>query len=276
MAVSARIAVVLLPCSLPPAPRRSSHRDLTVRPHRQRRLCSARRRGRSPGNAAVSDDSVRRRCTPLGSPTQYLRATGFGFSVPVGAVIDGIEVDVEHVSSAGMIVDARARIVKSGVIGASEHALRRGVAEDRRRGHVRRAMPTCGEKCGPSPTSTAPPPASRCRQTDSVDAGIRRCDLDHGLLLALRRQSGRPERGLRRRQYAERRLLLVDLPVRGAAARAPTAISCNGDETCDGAGTCEDGPPLDCDDSNICTQDSCDPQDGCLNATRRRAAAARL
>ena len=40
---------------------------------------------------------------------------------------------------------------------------------------------------------------------------------------------------------------------------------CNGDETCDGAGTCQVGAALDCDDNDACTQDSCDPSVGCLN-----------
>lgn len=41
---------------------------------------------------------------------------------------------------------------------------------------------------------------------------------------------------------------------------------CDGDETCDGAGACRPGSPLDCDDGDACTQDSCDPSAGCLNA----------
>lgn len=40
---------------------------------------------------------------------------------------------------------------------------------------------------------------------------------------------------------------------------------CNGDETCDGAGTCQPGAALECDDANACTQDSCDPILGCEN-----------
>jgi hypothetical protein len=40
---------------------------------------------------------------------------------------------------------------------------------------------------------------------------------------------------------------------------------CNGVETCE-AGTCIPGTPLDCDDGNLCTIDSCDPVTGCDNA----------
>ncbi len=39
---------------------------------------------------------------------------------------------------------------------------------------------------------------------------------------------------------------------------------CNGLETCVG-GICQPGIPLDCDDANACTADSCDPLVGCIN-----------
>lgn len=38
---------------------------------------------------------------------------------------------------------------------------------------------------------------------------------------------------------------------------------CNGTETCDGADGCSAGTPLNCDDGNPCTSDSCDPSGGC-------------
>ena len=41
--------------------------------------------------------------------------------------------------------------------------------------------------------------------------------------------------------------------------------ACNGDEVCDGTGTCQPGVTLDCDDGDFCTQDSCDSADGCEN-----------
>ena len=38
---------------------------------------------------------------------------------------------------------------------------------------------------------------------------------------------------------------------------------CNGAEVCHGAGTCQAGTALNCSDLDPCTQDSCDPVDGC-------------
>lgn len=44
----------------------------------------------------------------------------------------------------------------------------------------------------------------------------------------------------------------------------PDATVCNGDETCDGAGTCQPGVAPVCDDGDPCTSDSCDDVGGCL------------
>jgi cysteine-rich repeat protein len=46
----------------------------------------------------------------------------------------------------------------------------------------------------------------------------------------------------------------------------PDGLYCNGDETCDGAGTCKDGTPIDCDDLVGCTVDACnEATDSCDN-----------
>jgi cysteine-rich repeat protein len=43
------------------------------------------------------------------------------------------------------------------------------------------------------------------------------------------------------------------------------AAFCNGEETCDGAGSCRPGVPVDCDDGVDCTVDACDEVNGCVN-----------
>jgi hypothetical protein len=45
------------------------------------------------------------------------------------------------------------------------------------------------------------------------------------------------------------------------------ATVCNGMEECDGAGNCGSGTTLDCDDSQPCTQDTCDPILGCQSTS---------
>jgi hypothetical protein len=52
----------------------------------------------SPGNATVSDDVY---TTSTGVLTDFLDATGYGFSIPAGATIDGIEILVEGFQNLG-------------------------------------------------------------------------------------------------------------------------------------------------------------------------------
>jgi hypothetical protein len=51
-----------------------------------------------------------------------------------------------------------------------------------------------------------------------------------------------------------------------AAASCADGLYCNGDETCDGAGTCQAGTPVDCSDGVGCTEDICNEvDDACVN-----------
>lgn len=71
----------------------------------------------SDGNYANSDTMG------PGSITHYLKATNFGFAIPVGATIDGIVVEVERFSSVASVQDYDIKIVKSdGSIGAEDKA----------------------------------------------------------------------------------------------------------------------------------------------------------
>lgn len=72
-------------------------------------------------NAQASDDAYAS-VSPGGNPTEYLKGTNFGFSLPAGAVIIGISASVEHVSGGGTVVDASVKIVKAGTATGSEHA----------------------------------------------------------------------------------------------------------------------------------------------------------
>jgi uncharacterized repeat protein (TIGR01451 family) len=49
------------------------------------------------------------------------------------------------------------------------------------------------------------------------------------------------------------------------ATPCPDTNVCNGAETCQ-AGVCATGTPLNCNDSNVCTADTCNPVTGCTNA----------
>jgi len=49
-----------------------------------------------------------------------------------------------------------------------------------------------------------------------------------------------------------------------AAIPCSDGDACNGVEMCDGSGHCAAGRALDCEDDNPCTDDTCDPVDGCV------------
>jgi len=75
------------------------------------------------GNAAASDNSWAQGAPAGLGPTQYLKATTFGFAIPAPAQIVGIEATIERHSNLGTIKDSRVRIVKGGIVGATERAL---------------------------------------------------------------------------------------------------------------------------------------------------------
>jgi hypothetical protein len=59
----------------------------------------------------------------LNSPTHYLKATNFGFTIPGGSTIEGIVVEIEHKESGSTVAkDNRVRIVKGGTIGSTDKA----------------------------------------------------------------------------------------------------------------------------------------------------------
>ncbi len=63
----------------------------------------------------------------------------------------------------------------------------------------------------------------------------------------------------------------IDNNCSGQIDEEPSAsASCQNESPCDGleycsAGSCHSGTPLDCDDGNVCTDDSCDPVVGCVH-----------
>jgi hypothetical protein len=74
-----------------------------------------------PGNAEISD-GVYSTTDDMdsGEISHYLKATKFGFAVPNGATIDGITVEVERYGTDANFFDNAIRIVKGGVVGATD------------------------------------------------------------------------------------------------------------------------------------------------------------
>lgn len=75
----------------------------------------------NPGNAASSNNTYATADISDAEITQYLKATGFGFSIPVGATINGIIVSIERKRSKET-TDHAVRLVKAGVIQATDRS----------------------------------------------------------------------------------------------------------------------------------------------------------
>jgi LVIVD repeat len=82
----------------------------------------------SPNNVLTNNGSSAVSGTTLnsGNSTQYLRASNFGFNIPLGATILGIKVEIErsrNTTSSGNIFDSHVRLVRSdGTAGTNDEA----------------------------------------------------------------------------------------------------------------------------------------------------------
>lgn len=76
------------------------------------------------GNVAASDNvySTFGNLTGVGDHTDYLVVTNFGFSIPPGSTINGIVVEVERSDPNFRTADYSIRILKAGVIGATDRS----------------------------------------------------------------------------------------------------------------------------------------------------------
>ena len=77
------------------------------------------------GNAAASDNSYStfgNLTGGVGSYTDYLQITNFGFSIPLTAVITGIEVEIERADPNSRTSDGSIMIVQGGTITGTEHS----------------------------------------------------------------------------------------------------------------------------------------------------------
>lgn len=74
----------------------------------------------TPGNVFGSDNAYAQASAPsVTALTYYLKATGFGFTVPSGATINGIVVEIERRAS-GTVKDASVRLYKGGALAGAD------------------------------------------------------------------------------------------------------------------------------------------------------------
>ena len=74
-------------------------------------------------NASSSDDSYATVSVNDGESSEYLTITNFGFGIPSGATIDGIEVFIEKHGQSSKIKDASVKLIQGGVISGTDHVL---------------------------------------------------------------------------------------------------------------------------------------------------------
>lgn len=84
----------------------------------------------SSGNADASDNnraSASAILSVLSGDTHYLKASGFGFSIPAGCLIKGIFVEIEksasNISLLATVADNSVRLIKGGAIAGTDHSL---------------------------------------------------------------------------------------------------------------------------------------------------------
>jgi cysteine-rich repeat protein len=216
-----------------------------------------------PQQAAVSDDAPAFAGAPTAELTHYLKATGLGFALPVGAVIEGIEVDVER---KGFAFDAAVRIVKGGAIGATDRSLpgdwaalvdvivTYGGSNDLW-GEAWTAADINAADFGFAMSVLV---ADSIALVDAISITVFYNTLCGNGVIDVNEQCDDGN-------FADGDCCSSTCQLDVVGTPCPDATICNGAETCDGAGGCDPGAPLDCDDGSLCTADSCHPVTGCVN-----------
>jgi hypothetical protein len=78
----------------------------------------------NPSNAVASDNVRASINGATGATSHYLKATGFGFSIPTGATIDGIVLEIERAKGAldAAAKDSSVKLVKGGTVSGTDKA----------------------------------------------------------------------------------------------------------------------------------------------------------
>lgn len=76
----------------------------------------------TPTNIYTSNNAYAYISLSIEQRSHWLRATNFGFTIPAGATINGIKVEIEKKSNSTGIEDGSVKIVKGGAESGTEHA----------------------------------------------------------------------------------------------------------------------------------------------------------
>jgi len=226
-----------------------------------------------PQNAAISDDMYaffNLTVHEFVVSSQYLKATGFGFAIPDGNVIQGIEMRLERTGVSAF--DQNVRIVKGGAIGATNKALPPDPPHEwLGPGDLVKTYGGNGDLWGEtwSPADINSTVFGVAVSAFAVDSGFGGVDSISITVFYAPNLCGNGQIDAGEQcddgNLADGDCCSSTCQFDGAGTPCPDATLCNGDETCDGAGNCDPGTALDCDDNDLCTQDSCSPISGCVN-----------
>jgi cysteine-rich repeat protein len=220
----------------------------------------------APQAAAVSDDSAAIAGSPTGPTTHYLKATGFGFTIPAAAVIEGIEVDFERRGASAF--DARVRLVKGGAIGSTDRSLP---------GDWNTLVDVVVTYGGSSDLWGETWTAADINAADFGFAisvflpdGIALVDaisitVFYNTLCGNAVVDASENEQCDDGNTSDGDCCSSTCRFDAAGTPCPDALVCNGDETCDGIGVCDGGPIPPCDDGTLCTRDFCAEPGGCVN-----------
>ena len=218
-----------------------------------------------PQNAAISDNTYAHISGSFA--TQYLKATDFGFALPPDAVIEGIQIDFER--RGFKVFDNRVRIVRNGVVGGTDRSI---PGDWNAFSDVVRTYGGNGDLWGESWTAAdinnanfgfaiSANVVTGIAFADAISITVF-CSLCNSLCGNNQLDAGEDcDDG----NLAGGDCCSACCEFEGAGTPCANATVCDGDETCDGAGSCLTGTAPDCDDAELCTQDSCDPISGCVN-----------
>jgi cysteine-rich repeat protein len=223
--------------------------------------------GAADGNSASANAAS-------GNPTHYLEATGFGFSLPPAAVILGIQVVITK-DGLGSAFDNGVFIVKGGVIGSDDHSL--GGAWPAGPGGTPVSYGGASDLWGETWTAAdinSPNFGVVISAHDSISGALAQVDsfaitVSYGLcgdsIVAPNEQcdDGNTNNG---------DCCSSTCQFESSGSPCTDHNACTAPDTCDGAGHCDPGAPVVCNDDDPCTQDSCVPASGCAFTAAPRPA----
>jgi len=76
----------------------------------------------NPGNVMVEDGIFATRSVSPSTITHFIKTTGYGFSIPAGATIDGILAEVKVKGADTQSTDSAVKIVQGGTIGGTDQS----------------------------------------------------------------------------------------------------------------------------------------------------------